>query len=444
MLRVDKADTQRRGGFSPCLELLAAAALLCAACEVRAGPDRDRIDEEPDQQSNLEPVLPDLRERRGFIDGSSLSIRPRSYLLDRSRDRGADVSGLALGGALAYQSGWWLGRLRLSATAYASQKLYGPSDKDGTLLFKPGPESFSTLAEASVDLRLTEDSGFRLGRQRLDLPYLGAHDIRMVPNTFEAVSVGSVSPTGFAYMTGYVDGIKRKNDDEFISMSEAAGAEGSDEGLAYAGARYKTVNGANIGVLYQHSFDTFRTLYVTAEYPVVLNDRTTLKTFVQYTDQSSHEDALIGQFDTFMASAKLELQQGPWVWRLAASTTDDEKGIQKPYGNPANYLSVIVEDFDRAGEDAWLLGFSYDFSRIGPGDLSLFGNVVSGDTPDSGSSASPDETEYDLTIDYRFREQWAERLWVRLRAAYIDQDEAVGGNDFFDFRIILNYEFDLL
>ncbi|HKL54268.1 MAG TPA: OprD family outer membrane porin [Wenzhouxiangellaceae bacterium] len=227
-------------------------------------------------------------------------------------------------------------------------------------------------------------------------------------------------------------------------MSEAAGAEGSDQGLAYAGARYKTAGGANIGVLYQHSFETFNTLYATAEYPIVLNDRATLKTFVQYTDQSSHEDALIGRFDTSMASAKLELQQGPWVWRAAASTTDDEKGIQKPYGNPANYLSVIVEDFDRAGEDAWLLGFSYDFSRIGPGDLSLFANVVSGDTPDTGSSASPDETEYDLTVDYRFQEQWAERLWVRLRAAYIDQDEAVGGNDFFDFRIILNYEFDLL
>jgi hypothetical protein len=145
-----------------------------------------------------------------------------------------------------------------------------------------------------------------------------------------------------------------------------------------------------------------------------------------------------------MVSAKLELRRGLWAWRLAASSTDDEKGIQKPYGNPANYLSVIVDDFDRAGEEAWLAGLSYDFQRVGAGDLSLFANVVSGDTPDSGSSASPDETEYDLTLDYRLRERWAEGLWVRVRGAYIDQDEDLGGDDFFDFRIILNYEFDLL
>ena len=407
------------------------------------------IDREPNQQSGLEPVFPAPRDRPGFVDGSRLTVKPRSYLLNRNRETGADTSGLALGGAIGYESGWWLDRFRLSAAVHASQKLYGPSDKDGSQLFKPGPESFSVLAEASLDVRLTDDSGIRLGRQRLDLPYLGAHDIRMVPNTFEAIALGNLSSTGFAYMTGYVDGIKRKNDDSFISMSEAAGAPGSGEGLAFAGGRYKTTEGATVGVLYQHSFETFRTLYGTAEYPIVLDEMRTLKASVQYTDQRSHGQELIGQFATSMASAKLELQQGPWAWRTALSTTSSNKGIQKPYGNPANYLSVIVEDFDRAGEDALLLGISYDFGRIGSGDLSLFANIVHGDTPDSGINSSPDQTEYNLTVDYRLREQWAERLWIRVRAAYVDQraylqgNEMAKGNDFFDFRIILNYEFDL-
>jgi hypothetical protein len=423
---------------------LCCGALLAAAPGLSAQPEHGRLDDEPNQQSGVVPVIEAHRERSSFLDGSKLVLRPRSYLLDRNRDSGKDSVGLALGGALAYQSGWWLDRLRFAATGYTSQKLYGPSDKDGTLLFKPGQESFSVLGEANVTLRLAEDTGIRLGRQRLELPYLGSHDIRMVPNTFEALAIGNVADTGLAYMAGYVDRIKRKNDDDFVSMSEAAGAAGSDEGLGFAGARYKTAAGGNLGAIYQHSFETFSTLYATAEYPFVLDNETTLKAFLQYTDQGSHGDALIGDFDTSMVSAKLELRRGLWAWRLAASSTDDEKGIQKPYGNPANYLSVIVDDFDRAGEDAWLAGLSYDFQRVGAGDLSLFANVVSGDTPDSGSSASPDETEYDLTLDYRLRESWAEGLWMRVRGAYIDQDEDLGGDDFFDFRIILNYEFDLL
>jgi hypothetical protein len=169
-----------------------------------------------------------------------------------------------------------------------------------------------------------------------------------------------------------------------------------------------------------------------------------LKGFLQYTDQRSTGDQLIGNFDTNMLAAKLELKQADFTWRIGFSTTDENSGIQKPYGNPANYLSVIVDDFDRAGEDAWLLGMSYDFKRVGMGDLSMFANIVSGDTPDSGVNASPDETEYDITFDYRLKEGAAKGVWLRVRTAIVDQDESAGGDDFVDFRIIVNYDYDLL
>lgn len=150
---------------------------------------------------------------------------------------------------------------------------------------------------------------------------------------------------------------------------------------------------------------------------------------------------MIGEFDTNLLSAKVEYSAGNATIRLGASATGSERGIQKPYGNPANYLSVIVEDFDRAGEDAWMIGGNYNFQRLGPGELSMFANVVTGNTPDSGPNASPDETEYDLTADYRIKEGPAKNLWVRVRAALIDQDEASGGDDFLDFRVIVNWDF---
>jgi hypothetical protein len=103
-----------------------------------------------------------------------------------------------------------------------------------------------------------------------------------------------------------------------------------------------------------------------------------------------------------------------------------------------------VNDFDRAGEDGLMLGYSYSFGRIGPGDLSFFANAVFGDTPDVGPIASPDQDEYNLTVDWRLKESWSDRLWIRLRAAWIDQDEAQGGDDYFDGRVIINYDFDLL
>lgn len=401
-----------------------------------------RAFQEPNQQSRVQPLIKQQDLEPGFVEGSSLLLKPRSYYLNRNRDTNPDTAGWALGGALQYRSGYWQQWLRLGATLFTSQKLYGPDDKDGTQLFEPGQEPFTVVGEAFIAARFAENTGVRLGRQRFELPYLGSHDIRMVPNTFEAIAVGNTSPVGLAYMAGYVDRIKRKNDDQFIDMAEAAGAD-SDDGVVFAGARY--ILGTNqFGGIYQRTPDVFDTVFVKFEHHLPVSDQLPMKAFLQYTDQRSIGDKLIGDFDTYLLAGKLELTTGPVTWRLAASTTDEESGIQKPYGNPANYLSVIVEDFDRAGEDAWMVGMSYDFKRVGIGDLSTFINIVDGNTPDSGANASPDQTEYDITVDYRMKEGWSDRLWLRVRAAYVDQEEELGGNDFLDFRIIVNYDLELL
>jgi hypothetical protein len=77
-----------------------------------------------------------------------------------------------------------------------------------------------------------------------------------------------------------------------------------------------------------------------------------------YTDQEGNGDELTEAFSTHLLSAKLELVFDPHKFRLGGSKTDDAKGNQKPCGNPANYLSVIVNDFDRVGEVGLILGSS--------------------------------------------------------------------------------------
>jgi hypothetical protein len=105
----------------------------------------------------------------------------------------------------------------------------------------------------------------------------------------------------------------------------------------------------------------------------------------------------------------------------------------------------MLQSFNRAKEDGWLLGLSYDFSRVGLPGLSGFLNYADGDTPDGGPFASPDQSEFDITIDYRFQSRALKGLWLRARAATLDQDDdVVGANDIDDYRIILNYERSIL
>ncbi len=85
-------------------------------------------------------------------------MQPRVYYFDRHRENVFDSQALAYGGGLVYGSGWWRDRVKLNASLYTTQKAYGPDDKDGTLLLKPGQEGFWVLGEANVELKLGQDT----------------------------------------------------------------------------------------------------------------------------------------------------------------------------------------------------------------------------------------------------------------------------------------------
>ena len=287
-------------------------------------------DDEPNQQDVFESLGAESDRSRWFLDGAELVLRPRTYYLHRDYDVANTRAGWALGGGLEFRSGWWQDRVRFGATLSTSQKLYGPSDKDGTQLFKPGPESFSVVSEAYATIRLAGDHGIRIGRQSLDLPYLGKHDLRMIPNTFEAVGIGNRPGDGFAYMAGYVDAIKYKDSDEFIAMSEAAGAKGTDDGLTFIGARYRMPDQSVYGILHQRTPDLFETTFAKAEKRVEFTDESSLWADISYTAQRSVGEARIGDFSTHLISATLEYINGAQKFRVGMSRTDEGGGFKKP------------------------------------------------------------------------------------------------------------------
>jgi hypothetical protein len=82
------------------------------------------------------------------------------------------------------------------------------------------------------------------------------------------------------------------------------------------------------------------------------------------------------------------------------------------------YASVIIEDFNRADEDAWLVGLSWNARRLGLEDLTLFAKYVEGNTPDSGRIASPDQRVFDITVDYYFSNTVASGLGCACAALF--------------------------
>ena len=401
------------------------------------------LDELPEAETQRQQRRRQRREllKSIFWEAADLVFKPRTYYLERRRDISPDSEAWAAGGALDYRTGNYRDRLQLGASLYTSQKLHGPGDKDGTLLLRSGQKSFSVLGEAYARVRLKGTMEFTGFRQSLNLPYVNAQDSRMVPNTFEAYVVQDNEHPRFNYTAGYIRKIKQRNATSFIHMSEAAGADDTDKGLAMLGALYRFSDHVNLGAINYQTMDTLNIFYTEGNAAWDINDELALRLSLQYTDQRSVGDELIGDIDTHVAGARLAVSYRNAILSLARTSTGNGDRIRSPYGGYPGYISLIVKDFNRAGEDAWLVGLSYTFSDLGLPGLSLFANYASGDTPDHGDRASPDQNELDFTIDVRFGGK-LENLWLRARAARIDED-GPDATDVDDYRVIVNYTLPL-
>ena len=184
-----------------------------------------------------ESLKPQLETLPPFFRDTQLGLNLRMYYFDRENHVAppkSDNEAFTIGGSLAYQSGWLADIFRIGLEGFGSQKLYAPEDRDGTLLLRPGQESYAALGRAYGELKYAKYTA-ALYRQYIDTPYVNQQDNRMTPNTFEAYRI--IGKYDWAQFTaGYVDAIKPRNANNFTSMSEQAGAPpGAGAGYDHGG-----------------------------------------------------------------------------------------------------------------------------------------------------------------------------------------------------------------
>ena len=102
------------------------------------------------------------------------------------------------------------------------------------------------------------------------------------------------------FAAAYIATIKPRNDNEFISMSEQAGAPpGRERGMITAGVRFTPSKALSFGAINYYVPDTWNIFYTEGNYTWPLTDKLGLKLQAQFTEQDSvGGDNLIGSFQT--------------------------------------------------------------------------------------------------------------------------------------------------
>lgn len=377
----------------------------------------------------------------GEAEWGTLSLKGRAYYFNRDFEKSELQEALALGLWAVYESPEWRG-FSIGLGGYTSQPfLIDDPDHGGTGLLAEGQSGFSVLGQAWLQGRVGS-SALRLGRQILETPFINSYDVKMVPVTVEGAAFSNRSLKDLNITAAHITGIKPWTDTTFQAMSQAAGFAGTEEPVSLAGAVWIPAKGYSIQFWNYFCHQFMNAIYFQADATWPLGKEWTINASAQAMDQRDVGRALGGSFNANQWGLQLNLAWRGLQFTAAYTGASPDHDIFNPWGSYPAWTSIMEEDNDRAGEDTWLAGLTYDFSHVGIKGLSAYTLHTFSRTPDSGPHASPNQNEHDINVDYHFQGN-LKNFWLRVRGAYVDQDEDLGGEDFSDFRIILNYDFRL-
>jgi hypothetical protein len=398
------------------------------------------------ERERISDALHDLlKDQPPFLRDAKLRVNLRTYYERTDNFDDTTQQAWALGGSLGFESGYLWERLALGVTGYTSLPIYAPQGEGGTQLLKQNQDSYSVVGQLYARLRLTDGLVASAYRRELSTPFINRDDSRISPNTFEAYGLAGGWADGegntLRYGGGWVAKMKPQNSERFLPMSQVAGAP-VDRGVALAGFSWSGRWGS-IGAIDYYSDDVINIGYAELSRARAFANGFGLQGSVQLIDQRSTGSNLLtgSSFAGNQVGAQVNLSYAGAVATLAYSNTTRSTGMQSPWGNYPGYTSVQVEDFDRAGEQAFLLQCSYSLSNLRLLGVSVYALFVHG--WGVSSATGPNQDEFDL--DLRWHPPSVKGLWFRARFGMVNQRGAGSeGTTLDDYRLILNYDFAAL
>jgi hypothetical protein len=384
-----------------------------------------------------------------FFRDSLLQVVARTYYFDRGNFDGSRSQAWSVGGWVAFRSGLIGNIFGMHAAFYQSMPLFAPADEGGTKLLTPDQNALASLGQIYGRAQIF-DQEFRGGRQLVDTPLINPQDNRMVPNTFEGITLVTLpdKDRSYDYAAGYLTAVKQRDSNSFISMSDAlAGSDVENRGAPFGMLRYRPFSGFSTVFSDYYVQDFVNTGFFQAEYD--FNRPKGTPNYILGANiipqESVGSNLLTGSsFQTYQASAKIQATHAGFTTFVAGSVTGDQSKIFSPFGTKPNYTDMQQLSFDNANEKAFGGSIAYDFGYA-YGDYGLSGlSVGVWDTQGWGAVnpatgiTIPDRNELDLWIQYRPTSGPLQGFRVKTQYANVWQSGNVT-NPQAEFRFIVDY-----
>ncbi|SEN94125.1 outer membrane porin, OprD family [Rhodospirillales bacterium URHD0017] len=402
-------------------------------------------------------MFPELRERwkdtPAFLRDSKFDINFRSYYRDEVTNAPNSVGireAWAAGGSVAAETGRLFDVVSLGAVLYTSFPIYAPPDRGDTGLLLPNQQGYAVFGQLYARARLFETHHATAGRYLYDTPFLGPHDNRMTPNTFFGYTLTGQFGSGenggpqFNYGAGWIGAIKPRDAIDFQSMSRKAGVN-ADYGTGLLGGRL-TWGPASIGAIDYYTEDTLNIVYTEGSYGHSFNFGLNVLGAAQFVDQRSAGHNLLNSgnyFATNQFGAKVDLGYQTGILTVGYSVVNPTFAIQTPWSANPFYTDAQIQSFNRAGEQAVMVGLSYVLTPIGLPGVAASVFYFNGSTGAPAAGAPLVETEWDFNLEWRPNWKPLQGLWLRARYGTSSVYQSGSRTNIDEVRLILNYNVKL-
>ncbi|MDD5065321.1 MAG: OprD family outer membrane porin [Sulfuricurvum sp.] len=354
----------------------------------------------------------------------------RAFWYDGERELRTDRTALTVGGILSYKTAPYeglIGGVSFFSSNGITSLTHMPESGQTHNLNLDG-SSINTLGEAYLQYS-AHDTLFKYGRQRLDLPLANDYYNRMLPNSFEALSIENRSIEHTTLKAAYITGWKYKGSDTFVSPTYSLGI---DRDIAVLGATYSPDPAWKIEL-----YDTYVRDVMNAPYLQLINnevwkssDGTILSGALQYLNERSVGEHAAGEVDTYLMGLRGTVSKGEWSLSALYTRIGDQSLLgsggryeKMGWGGFITYTDLQIDgESENAGAKAYGGVLTYrpaSTFEISAKYMKIDQNDAIQSNPLSlTQNPRPDSDEYNIDATYQPRKEFR----LRTRLAYINYD----------------------
>lgn len=416
-----------------------------------------------------------------------------------------------IGGSIIYKTAPLYGISATTGLYVATSPFSSINEDDADVKYvKSGKDTFSrydvtnnnswtmaVLGEAYLQYDVAKTS-IKVGRQLVDTPLTASNDTKMIPNTFEGLTVVSKDIKDTKLTGAYLTRQKLRDHTDFHSLltfKDSAGDSwgnnddsGMHQGLTYARLHPFGLNDQALGILWASNKSiknlkldaTYGTVpnllsfgIAEANYKLPLNDKYSLDFGARHFQQFDDGAGTIGgaalngglatwtsgqskkgytdpkSLDGSVSMAKMALSDGVFKAQLGYSHVADKSDIVAPWRAfpTGGYTRAMAQTNWYANTDATMLELTYDFGKAKiVNGLKVMGRYVIQDFDDTKQAAGVQADSKLIHVDVV--KQLTPCMDARFRMALVDSEKrTLGGNagkdvdSYNEFRAEINYLF---